>query len=95
MTDHGEQISLSLGEGDVYSRKISHPMGTLDFVEIYSMRPGASIVCPPGRFRIFLRPALATIRQYYSHGRGLYADEDWDGDFVLGVGFGRPPTAWY
>ena len=45
---------------------------------------------------IAFRRKTTTLKQYYSHGRGLVTEEDWDGEWVVGLSDqDAMPLAWF
>ena len=75
------------GEGDIYRREIANPIAHWDFVERFLIAPPEPQPLP-GRFKIYIRPLTRTTYEYYSHGRGLYTDEDADWEWAVGFAFG-------
>ena len=76
------------GEGDLYVREIDYPPGRQSF----------RIILGPidKSFDIVFRRSTTTLKQYYSHGRGLVMEEDWDGEWVVGFSDqDAMPLAWF
>ena len=76
------------GEGDVYVRDIDHPLGRQVFRFVLDDDRNIEF--------IFRRTCGTVLRQYYSHGRGLCTESDWDGEWLIGLSISdRYPEVWF